>query len=269
MKVGIMLMSNCGPDGQPWDWIQHLMRCKEHGVQMVDLFEQMIRLDGLTIRTMRNILDDLGLQPSIYCVRTDFTSPDSRVRSESLDAIKRGVEACHELGINLLFNYGGQHGSKGEDAFARFVDGLADAVDVAGEAGIILSIENAGTLCHTDTELLRCIKAVGKPNLKITFDGGNFILAGCNPHSAAELLASEVVHVHVKSFMRVTDEAQQLSPDKPFKYCPVGQGLVDYRKIRAILTTAGFDGCMSFEPEGGHDSRWYESLDALTQIVKG
>jgi len=236
---------------------------------MVDLFETMLRSVGLGVTEAKKILDDLGLSPSIYGVRTELMSPDPKVRRESLDTIKRGLEACHELGIKHLFNAGGQHTNQGEEALKRYIEGLAEAADLAGKEGITLSIENAGTLCHTDTELLRCVESVGKPSLRITFDGGNFILAGCDPHRAAELLAPKVVHVHVKSFVPVTEESERAFPDKPFKYCPVGQGLVDYGRIRDILAAAGFDGCMSFEPEGGENSRWYESLEVLTRIVKG
>ena len=48
---------------------------------------------------------------------------------------------------------------------------------------------------------------------------------------------------------------------------PVGEGIVDYRRIRDTMRQAGFDGCMSFEPEGGFDSDWERSLRVLTTIV--
>lgn len=269
MKVGIMLMSDRGPDGEPWDWMEHLARCKTHGVEMVDLFDWMLQSVGMNTVEARKTLNDLGLSPSIYGVRTELMSPDGKVRQESLDAVKRGIEACHELGIGHLLTVGGQHASSGEEALKRYIEGLRTAADIASSEGITVSIENAGSLCHTDAELLRCVRSVGKPNMKVTFDGGNFVIAGCDPHQAAELLAPEVVHVHAKSFVRVTDESEGLSPGRPFKYCPVGEGLVDYQRIRDVVAASGFDGCMSFEPEGGEDSKWYESLDTLTRIVKG
>ncbi|NOZ22382.1 MAG: hypothetical protein GXP25_14980, partial [Planctomycetes bacterium] len=81
-------------------------------------------------------------------------------------------------------------------------------------------------------------------------------------HRAAKLLADKVVHVHVKSFVSAPE-----NKSRPFKYCPTGEGLVNYRIVRDILMAAGFDGCMSFEPEGGRDSKWMHSLDVLTEIV--
>ena len=269
MRVGIMLMSDKGPDGQPWDWQKHLENCKKHGVEMVDLFDGMLRSINLSPIDAKKILDKMGLSPSVFSVRTDLVSSDPEVRQKSLERIRYGVDVCRQLDINHLFSHGGQHANKGEEALVRYINGLSKAVDIAAEAGVMLSIENAGTLCHTDTELLRCIEAVNKPNLKITFDGGNFILARCDPQRAAQLLAPKVIHVHVKSFEPVTNLSEMIRPDMPYKYCPIGRGLADYRRIRKTLADAGFDGCMSFEPEGGENSKWYQSLDKLTKIVKG
>jgi sugar phosphate isomerase/epimerase len=269
MYVGIMLMSDRGPDDKPWDWRKHLQECEKHGVEMVDLFEFMLGSVKLSPADANRILKEIGLRASVFGVPTDLVSPDNKAREKSIDMIKYGVEVCRQLEIGHLFSHGGQHNNKGEEALARYIDGLSQAADIANSAGLTLSIENAGTLCHTDEELLRCIKAVNRTNMKVTFDGGNFVIAGCDPHKAAQLLASKVVHVHAKSFERAPSASEGVGAGRPFRYCPIGQGLVDYSKIRDVLASTGFDGCMSFEPEGGEDSKWYKSLDALTKIVKG
>jgi len=269
MKVGIMLMSDRGPDDKPWDWRKHLQECKKHGVEMVDLFEFMLGGIGLKPTDANRVLKEIGLGTSVFGVPTDLVSPDAKVRGRSIDMIKYGVEVCRRLDIGHLLSHGGQHTNKGDAALERYIDGLSQAADIANSAGLTLSIENAGTLCHTGEELLRCIRAVNRPNMKVTFDGGNFILAGSDPHKAAELLASKVVHVHAKSFEPAQSIRERPFRDRPYKYCPIGHGLVDYRKIRDTLVAAGFEGCLSFEPEGGENSRWYQSLDTLTEIVKG
>jgi len=269
MKVGIMLMSDRGPDDKPWDWRKHLQECKRRGVEIVDLFEFMLGSIKLKPADANRVLKELGLSTSVFGVPTDLVSPDAKVRGKSIDMIKYGVEVCRQLEIGHLLSHGGQHTNKGEAALERYVDGLSQAADIANSAGLTLSIENAGTLCHTGEELFRCIRSVNRPNMKVTFDGGNFILAGSDPHKAAELLASKVVHVHAKSFEPAPGIRERPFKDRPYKYCPIGHGLVDYHKIRDILAAAGFDGCFSFEPEGGENSKWYQSLDTLTEIVKG
>ena len=262
MKIGIMLMSDRGPDGQSMNWRAALERWKGHGLEAVDVFDRMLQGVGETVGGMKRLLGNLGLAPSVYCVPTDLVSPDPEVRRQSLDTIRRGVDACAELGIDQLFSHGGQHNNEGEEALMRYVDGLGQAADIAAEAGLTFSIENAGRMCHTHPELKRCIDLIDRPNMRITFDGGNFILAGCDSHEAAKLLAPRVTHVHVKSF--VSDPARQ---PRPYRYCPTGEGLVDYRIIRDTFRANGFDGCMSFEPEGGFDSQWEHSLEVLTEII--
>gem|GEM_PF-872049 len=262
MKIGIMLMSDRGPDGKPWDWRNALERWKACGLEQVDLFDRMLAGAGITVAETHRLLGGLGLSPSVYCVPTDLVSSDPAVRQASLDTIRHGIDACGTLGTRQLFSHGGQHSNQGEEALRRYADGLAQAADLAAAAGLTLSIENAGRMCHTDDELLRCLSLANRPGLRLTFDGGNFVLAGCESHRAAERLAAHVVHVHVKTFAPAPGRTPW-----PFRYCPVGEGLVDYRRIRDTLRQAGFDGCMSFEPEGGLDSDWERSLRVLTAIV--
>jgi len=263
-----MLMSDRGPDDRPWDWRKHLENCKANGAEMVDLFDVMLKGINLHPLDANRALQKMGLKPSVFSIATDLVSGDENVRQRSLNQIRYGVDICRQLEIGHLFSHGGQHTNRGEEALARYIEGLAEAADIANESGIMLSIENAGTLCHTEMELLRCIEAVKRPNMMITFDGGNFVLAGSDPHKAAELLAPKVVHVHAKSF-EPASAVERISAERPFKYCPIGRGLVDYRKIIGTLAAAGFDGCVSFEPEGGENSKWYESIDTLTKIIKG
>ena len=262
MRIGIMLMSDRGPDGQPWDWRKQLAVWKTHGLECVDLFHGMLQRVNETVPNMKRLLGDLGLAPSIYGIPTNLMSPEAADRSTSMDTVRRGIDACHELGIELLFSHGGQHNNEGEDALRRYVDGLGQAADLCAQSGLQFGIENAGKMCHTDSELKRCIDLVNRPNMKVVLDGGNFILAGSDPHRAVTLLADKVIHVHVKSF--VPDPTRT---PRPFRYCPTGQGRPDYRFVRDTLRQAGFDGCLSFEPEGGFDSQWEHSLDVLTQIV--
>jgi len=269
MKVGIMLMSNKGPDGRPMDWRKHLEICKEHGVENVDLFDGMLRSVNISPFDANKFLSQIGLSVSVFCVRTDLVSTDKKVRQDSLRTIEYGANICRRLEVDHLFSHGGQHTNSGPDALASYINGLSEAADIVKDIGITLSIENAGTLCNTDEEILQCINSVNRPNMKVTFDGGNFILAGCDPHRAAGLLAEKVIHVHAKSFERTMDVSERSFSDKPYKYCPIGRGLVDYRKIRDTLSAVGFERCFSFEPEGGESSRWYESLDALKKAIKG
>ncbi|HOG52193.1 MAG TPA: sugar phosphate isomerase/epimerase family protein [Lentisphaeria bacterium] len=262
IKTGVMLMSNRGPDGQPWDWREALKRWKSLGLAGVDVFHGMLKANNETPTSIKRILDDLGLEPTVYCVPTNLVSPDPADRATSLDTIRAGIDACGVLGVKHLFSHGGQHNNEGEDAFLRYMDGLNEAAELVREAGLLFSIENAGKMCNSGASLARTLDLVKQPNMRITFDGGNFITCGDEPHDAIMTLRAKVAHVHVKSHV----PAPAGSP-RPYLYCPTGVGHPDYRFIRDRLIEVGYSGWMSFEPEGGFDSKWDQSIKTLAEII--
>lgn len=263
MKVGYMLMGQPkDAEGKPVNWREYLKYLKSRGLEGVDLFARQLEGLGCSVKEASSVLDDLGLLPAVYCVGTDLVSPDPQTRKASLDTVRGGIDACHELGINHLFSHGGQHNNSGEEALKRYIEGLSKAVEMAADAGMVLSIENAGKMCHTDEELERVVDAVSMENFKITIDPGNLVLAGCDPHVATKRLASKIVHVHVKNFVAAPE-----NKPRPFRYCPAGEGIVDYRVVADILKEVSYEGYLSFEPEGGADAPAEAGMKLLTQLI--
>ena len=262
IKCGVMLMNDRGPDGQPWNWRQKLAEWKKLGLKGVDVFHVMLIKVNETPKSIGVILKDLGLAPTVFCIPTDLVSPDPKVRSESLDMVKYGIDACGELGVKHLFSHGAQHSNQGEDAFRRYMDGQRQAAAIANDAGVLFSIENAGKMCNSGDSLVRALREIAMPNMRITFDGGNFITCGDEPHTAILKLRRSVAHVHVKSHV-----VAPVGFPRPYKYCPTGEGHPDYRFIRDRLLEVGYDGWLSFEPEGGFDSNWEKSIATVAEIV--
>jgi len=244
VKASYMLMGDARTDdGDVMDWRELLAQLRTEGLQGVDIFEHYLGRIGVSVEECLTVLSDNGLEPAVYCVHTDFITPDADVQA-SLDTIRRGTEICVKHGIGHLFSAGGQHTNSGPEAMSRYVDGLQRALEITSQAAIQFSIENAGRMCHTWEELLECVTRVGS-EMKVTLDGGNFILAGSDPIQAAKRLAARVVHVHVKNF--VPEPGKE---PRPFEYCPPSEGLVNYPRLVDILMAGGFDGYLAFEPEG-------------------
>ena len=78
IKPGVMLMNDCGPDGQPWDWKAKLAEWKAVGLQGVDVFQMFLTRTGLSLKDMKAVLDDLGLLPTVYCIPTDLPTRAKR-----------------------------------------------------------------------------------------------------------------------------------------------------------------------------------------------
>ena len=248
MRAGYMLMGEPrAQDGRVLDWQELFAGLAREGLKGVDIFESYLRQKGVSLEECLAILSDHGLAPACYCLQTDFISPGADVQA-SLDLVHRGADVCLKHGIRHLFSAGGQHSNSGAEAMARYVEGLQRALDITCQAGLSFSIENAGCMCHTWQELLECVERVG-PEMKVTLDGGNFILAISDAITAAEKLGPRTVHVHVKNFIPAPGRQPW-----PFRYCPPAQGLTDYERFAGILAGYGYAGYLAFEPEGWPDA---------------
>ncbi len=263
MKVGYMLMGDPrDASGAAMPWREFLARARDWGLQGVDLFPAYLERAGATVDEAARALADLGLGLAVVCVQTDLVSADPAVRSQSLDRVRALADKAVALGVGHVFSYGGQHSNRGEEALGRYVAGLQQAADICAERGVLFSIENAGSLCHTTEEMARCLEAVARPNMRLTIDTGNFILAGSDPHEAVRRLAPRVAHVHVKNFV----DAPGRTP-WPFRYCPPRAGKVDYRFVVERLRAVGYEGYVSFEPEGFPDAQAEDGIRFLAELL--
>jgi len=263
VKVGHMLMTDPKEgQGRNFDWRQFLAHARTWGLQGVDLFPAYFERMGVGVEEAVSFIRWLGLDIPVYCVRTDLVSADRQVRQESLHRVRAAADDAEYLGVRHLFSYGGQHTHSGEEAFQRYVDGLRQAADLCAERGLLFSIENAGSLCHTPEEIARCIEAVGRPNMRITLDPGNLLLAGSDPHEAVRRLAPRVAHVHIKNFL----DAPGREP-WPFRYCSPRAGKVDYAYVVEELRAVAYSGFLSFEPEGWPDAQADEGILYLDELL--
>lgn len=264
MRVGHMLMTDPkDAAGNAVPWRQFLAEAKGWGLQGVDLFPAYLERAGASVDDAVAVLRDLGLGIAVLCVQTDLVSPDPAVRTQSLARVGAFADKAAELGVGHLFSYGGQHANRGEEALRRYVDGLQRAAGLCAERGLLFSIENAGSLCHTHEEMARCLDAVARPNMRLTIDTGNLILAGSDPHEAIRRLAPRVAHVHVKNFV----DAPGRTP-WPFRYCPPRAGKVDYAYVVAQLRAVSYDGYVSFEPEGFPDAQAEDGIRFLAELLR-
>ena len=265
LKPAVMLMSVNGMDGAKVVLADELRHWKTLGAQGIDVFLSVLDAFGETPSGMNTMLSDMGLEAPVCYVGTDMiTKDDGKLLAMSMERIRRGIDACAELGSKWLFNYGGQHSNSGEDAMKRYAENLARVADMCAGNGLGLLIENAGRMCNTADSLMQVLLMAGRENIGIAFDGGNFITCGEEPHEAVMKLREHARHVHVKSHMPAPAGSAT-----PYKYCPTGEGHPDYCFIRDRLLEAGYDGWFAFETEGGADSDWDLSIPRVAEICSG
>lgn len=118
--------------------------------------------------------------------------------------------------------------------------GLADIVKLGTEAGVTVTVEDfddAKSPLSSVNGLLWFFKHI--PQLKCTFDTGNFIINGEDVMMALEMLKERIVHVHCK--------------DRGEESVAVGDGYIPINIVINKIKESGYDGYLAIEHFDAHD----------------
>jgi len=184
-----------------------------------------------------------------------FLSPDKDYRQKNIEHTTRCIDLAYKLGVPLMrLNTGTWGTSKSfddlmekhgieeplpghtdEEGFKWVIDSIEKCLPAAEKSGVILGLENHWGLARTPEGLLRIVKAVDSPWLRVLLDTGNFLE---DPYDKLEQCASEAVFMHAKTYY--------------------GGGLwysldLDYPRIAGIMRRQNYQGYVSLEFEGNED----------------
>ena len=123
------------------------------------------------------------------------------------------------------------------DAIAYKIDFLKRLIEIASEAGITICLEN---LSETATHLEGVFKAC--PHLQMTLDLGHAQLLSeeNTSYGFMEKQPDRIKHIHIH------DNRGGTSPDDDL-HLPVGEGIVDFKRIFRQLKRIGYCGTMTME----------------------
>jgi len=185
-----------------------LKRIKDFGFEGVEvpLFEG----DTDHFRSMRNILDDIGLGCSTVTVMDEESNPascDATIRQGALDKLKWAVEMSNALGADILC--GPLHSALGyfsgagptDDELKHSSDTLREAGKAAENAGVKLALEYLNRfecyLLTTAAGLAGYVDMVGHSAVGAMFDSFHAHIEEKDTAAAIKTLGSRIVHVHV------------------------------------------------------------------------
>ena len=234
--------------------------------QMTD--ESNAALQKYKRRAFLNGLDLMG-----FSTHQTFLSPDRAVRRKNVDHTVKCIELAYAMGIptmrvntgtwgtsrnfdELMKNRGVEPPLKGytdEDGFGWAIDGLIQCLKAAEKCGVTMGLENHWGLGRTPEGVLRVVKAVNSPWLRVTLDTGNFLE---DPYDRLEKLAPFAALVQAKTYY--------------------GGGLwysldLDYDRIARMLHKHAYRGYVSLEFEGKEDPKTAlpKSLELLRKAFGG
>jgi sugar phosphate isomerase/epimerase len=238
------------------------------GFDGVDILHmQMHREDDSYLQKLKRHALIHGIDLCGLSIHQGFVSPDKEVRKKNIEHTIKCMELAHKLGIpcmrlntgrwrttksfDLLMKNRGIEpplpGYTDEDAYPWVIESIEKCLPAAEKYGVLLALENHWGLGLTPEGLLRIVKAVNSPWLKILMDTGNFLE---DPYEKLEMIAPYTVFVQAKTYY--------------------GGGTyytldLDYDRIAKILKKQDYNGYISLEFEGEEDyeTALPKSLDLL------
>ncbi len=143
---------------------------------------------------------------------------------------------------------------------------LRTVLRTAERYGVAIGIEPHQSISKTTAGLLRIGSLADSPFLKFNYDTGNAYLAGEDPYDGLKAVAGRLVHVHAKDITLQHADAERGKVTGTPVGCACGDGVIDWRRVIAILREAGFGGVLSVEC--GTSEQAARSLAHLNGLLK-
>jgi len=200
---------------------------------------------------------DRGLAVSCINGGADLAAADQADFGAGLAQARRYLEMASTLDCPVIMLIPGRAASPQDKprATARIAEGLRQILPQAENAGVAVTIEDFPNLLSPYASIQEVRYLLGRaPGLKLTFDNGNFLIAGDDPLEALRAFADYVVNVHVKDWEPDPEQRRIRCADGSWVRGGLhGQGMIDHRAIFAELVRMGYDGYLAFEYEGVMD----------------
>ena len=231
------------------------------------LHVQMRQEDNAYLQMLKRRAFVNGLDLCGFSTHQGFVSPDPDIRKKNVDHTNHCIELAYKLGIPTIRVNTGRWGTTknftklmetrgveprldgytDEEAFKWVIDSFEQCLKRAEQCGVILGLENHWGLGRTAEGVLRIVKAIDSPWLRVTADTGNFLE---DQYRQFDALAPEAVFVQAKTYF--------------------GGGTwytldIDYNRIAKTLLDVDYRGYISLEFEGkeSHETAIPKSLSML------
>ena len=150
-------------------------------------------------------------------------------------------------------------------AFDLLCFSIEPVVRHARSRGVLFAIELHNALTARPDYLVKLLSRFAPTELGVNFDTGNSFLAGNDPAEYVELVASRVVHVHMKD-IPASQLPQRGQITGTRVGVAVGEGVVDLGSVIRVLARAGYSGVLSVECDTLDQAR--ASVSVLRRLVE-
>lgn len=211
---------------------------------------------------MKEILDRYGVKASGLSAHCPLMRPEI-----SVPYLQKAVRLAAAVGAPVVNTDEGIRPDwlSDEECFQVMTYTLKAVLRTADRYGVSIGIEPHQSLSRTTQGLLRIATLVESPWLKVNYDTGNAWLAGEDPYAGLEAVKDRVVHIHAKDISIRHSESERGKVTGTPVGCACGDGVVDWRRVVGILSSAGYGGVLSVEC--GTPDQAVRSLQHLRSVL--
>ena len=215
-----------------WGGRPHVYRTDYSETELIRL-RKMIEQENLVVSSF---------MPAFYRYPHSLSSPNERVREDSIDYMLRCADNAEILGAKVLLVVPGRslYGQGVDDAFNRLLDSINQVCIYSEQYELKLGIEPANRLITdlvvTYQDVLTITNKLNHPSLGVVLDTGHLFLNKENLIDVMDNLGQLILQYHVND--NDGEVQQNLIP---------GDGDFDFQNFLSILNNIGYSGFLSLE----------------------
>ena len=227
-----------------WSYHRTFEAGKLDQISWIDLCAKKLKLDGVELlsdhfpsfekrylRDLKKRIIDYGLTVACVSASNHFTIGSTAERNREIDKVKRWADIGLFMSAPLIRIFaGGAKELNDEIMWAKVIKALYKCSRYGQKIGMVMALENHGGF--SANQVLRMIKEVGSPWLRLTVDTGNFPE---DIYGSIEKTIPYASFVHAK-FYEFDESGEEMQ--------------LDYSRIIEIFRKNNYLGFLSIEYEG-------------------
>ncbi len=247
-KMPVGLYEKALPAAMSWD--ERLAAAGQAGYDFVEIsidesHERLSRLDWSAAEraALRHSIANTGVRVMTMCLsghrKYPLGSHDPDLRRQGQEILRKAINFAGDIGLRVVqvMGYDVFYEQSDEETAANFIESLRLGALWAGQAGVMLGLENLDTpFVENLSKALAIICEIDSPWLRLYPDIGNLAAAGCNPADEIVLAKNQILGLHVKDAL-----------PRIIRGVPFGEGIVPFRETFRALAGTGFWGLLGVE----------------------
>jgi len=236
------------------DALHAIARCGYQGVEILGDVPHAYppHTDDHKIAEIRSVLRETKLQPAnvnafmLYGIQNEiqhpsWIEPDAAFRRKRVQHTIDCLRLAAKLGApNIQTQPGGPLDASmpREQALDIFEAGLREALDVAGQTGVMLLIEPEPLLLIENVaQMDELFDRIDSPWLGLNFDIGHFFCVNEDVPAAILHFGSRIRHIHI----------EDIAADRRHYHLLPGDGAIDFKPILQAVKKIGYEGFVTVE----------------------